>query len=156
MTITEYMIEAGKTCKRLPKPQHVTHMILGMIGEHQEALDASSPEEFFEEIGDTFWYIANLCRVLEIPCKAYPDDPVFSYSKIVGQLAEDAKKYMFYNKELNMEKFSRNVQSFIYYVFEDVSRENLSFILEQNILKLRRRYSSGFTEVEAKAKNDKK
>lgn len=73
LTIEEYLPLAKRTCKELPHEEHITHMVLGIIGEVGELVDAVKRHYIYgkplditnvrEEIGDLGWYIAGMLGV---------------------------------------------------------------------------------------------
>lgn len=73
LTFQEYSPLAMRTCKELPREDHITHMVLGIIGEVGELVDAVKRHYIYgkpldianvkEEIGDLSWYVAGLMGV---------------------------------------------------------------------------------------------
>ena len=73
LTFQEYLPLAMRTCKELPHEDHITHMVLGIIGEVGELVDAVKRHYIYgkpldianvkEEIGDLSWYVAGLVGV---------------------------------------------------------------------------------------------
>ena len=77
MNIFEYMKNASRTCPDLGSElNNQIHMAIGASTEANELLDAYKKwfaygkqldkTNVAEEIGDQFWYLINLCRMLEI------------------------------------------------------------------------------------------
>jgi NTP pyrophosphatase (non-canonical NTP hydrolase) len=77
MNIFEYMQSASRTCPDLGNDlNNQMHMAIGASTEANELLDdykkqfaygkASDKTNVAEEIGDQFWYLINLCRMINI------------------------------------------------------------------------------------------
>ena len=77
MNIKEYMIEASRTCPDLGSDlNNQLHMAIGSSTESNELLDVYKKRFAYgkeidkvnvnEEIFDCFWYLVNLCRMLDI------------------------------------------------------------------------------------------
>ena len=76
MNIEQYMIEAQRTCPDLGDFNNQLHMVIGASTETGELLDAYKKNFAYgkpldivnvkEEIFDIFWYLINLCRMLDI------------------------------------------------------------------------------------------
>jgi len=77
MNIKEYMVESSRTCPDLGSDlNNQLHMSIGASTEANELLDAYKAWFAYgkeldkvnvsEEIFDCFWYLVNLCRMLDI------------------------------------------------------------------------------------------
>lgn len=77
MNIQQYTREASRTCPDLGSAfNNQLHMVVGIATEAGELLDAYKKNFAYgkpidivnvaEEIGDLFWYIFNLCNMLDI------------------------------------------------------------------------------------------
>lgn len=77
MNIKEYLIESSRTCPDLGSDlNNQLHMTIGVSTEANELLDAYKKWFAYgreldkvnvsEEIFDCFWYLINLCRMLQI------------------------------------------------------------------------------------------
>ena len=76
MKFSEYIPLAMRTCKELPAIKHANHMAMGVVGEIGEVIDALKKHYIYdkpldranlaEEIGDAFWYVAGMVKMLDI------------------------------------------------------------------------------------------
>jgi NTP pyrophosphatase (non-canonical NTP hydrolase) len=77
VNIQQYLIESSRTCPNLGSDlNNQIHMAIGSSTEANELLDAYKKWFAYdkvldkvnvaEEIGDSFWYLINLCRMLEL------------------------------------------------------------------------------------------
>lgn len=81
MVVQQYAPLARRTLKELPYPEHLIHMALGLAGEIGELLDAVKKHVIYgkpldivnlsEELGDDFWYAANLLPELRVTHDAF-------------------------------------------------------------------------------------
>ena len=133
------------------------HCILGLVTEMAEMMNASSPENFREELGDLMWYVAIGCNHLgatfDSAVKTFgrPADETRDPVIVVGDLADLVKREIFYGKVMDFEKavallgelilISQNTAEGEGWVFQDV--------LAENIAKLQKRYPDKFSEERA-------
>lgn len=83
MVIQQYAPLARRTLKELPYSEHIIHMSLGLAGEMGELLDAIKKHAIYgkeldtvnltEELGDCFWYAANLLPELRVDTAVFAE-----------------------------------------------------------------------------------
>jgi len=142
------------------------HGGLGLATELDEFLNAESPENALEEIGDACWYLVQILDGLQISteeatqlCKGEhvsnddaPQDILAAGAAIVG----DIKRIVFYNKQSVRERLIGNIAQLLYLFDNWDSNFNMAQILEWNSYKLRElRYKNGFSNEAAVARLDK-
>lgn len=146
------------------KEELLLHAIIGVITELEE-LSGWGEDEIGkkEEIADSFWYMAILDRELNLnfqilPGEDFADNNGFDNDKIVleayrysSKLLDFLKKKLYYNKPINIEKFSEisNELFLILSIFCKINKIDVSDILDTNISKLKSRYGDKFSSERA-------
>jgi NTP pyrophosphatase (non-canonical NTP hydrolase) len=115
MNLKDYQKESMRTCPDLGNDlNNQLHMAIGISTEANELLDAykkwfayNKPLDLInigEEIGDTFWYLSNLCRMLNFDIEKiletnikkletrYPDK--FTEEKAINRNLENERKIL--------------------------------------------------------------
>ncbi len=74
-----------------------------------------------------------------------------------GELVDAIKKHVFYNKALDTQYVKEELGDILWYMHLIVKESGSSFneLMELNLVKLQKRYPSGFSEVAALARADK-
>lgn len=134
------------------------HCVMGLVTEIQEFWEGFFDNDFVnmqEEIGDAFWYMANLENIRMIPLRQLEDrivvDSEMGLTDLVGELLDVYKKKIFYRTLKHDEKINKYIRAIkaglidacIEYQFD------LPKILETNINKLKARYPEKFTTEKA-------
>jgi NTP pyrophosphatase (non-canonical NTP hydrolase) len=175
MTISEYQIEAKRTCSDLgSKYRNVLHTSSGFLTEIGEVIDVfkkrfayKKPIDYVnlkEEIGDCLWYDANECTLLGINFSKEDEEEIdfifldmkSSISSIVDNLDEDSKveQTLEIIIEFIHEGRKSAVEVFAFYKFLCfVWGIDFSDALQTNINKLRVRYPEKFTTEAAINRN---
>lgn len=133
------------------------HGILGLELEIQElktAIEKNDINNIIEECGDIAWYLAILFDILEISPSiinsAHTNGNEFEFlSKKVFDLCDNAKKYIYYGKELK--DLENNIIS-IWERFCFFCNKNMiytSLVLEKNIAKLKTRFPNAYSDENA-------
>lgn len=117
MNISQYIIESSRTCPNI-KSENLTsefldqlHMAIGASTETNELLDAYKKSFAYgkpldvinikEEIFDTLWYLANLCRMLGID---FEDGMQNNIDKLQARYPEKFDSYKAINRNLERER----------------------------------------------------
>lgn len=171
MNIIDYVNESKRTETKKMYMENVSisllHGVMGICTEAAELLDATTPINVKEELGDIMWYMAVIIRVAKFNpvtlqndavnaninsdwLKRYADWPVGAISIISGDLLGLIKKVLFHGTPMSQVwlKLYTNV-TLIYASVIAVSVENnwdLGNILDENIEKLRKRYPQKYTD----------
>lgn len=157
----QYQKLAKRTCASLGDEKlDLSHMILGIISEQEELLQAIVKEDEVnqrEEMADICWYLANYCTfrdynfyklVEEYQYGFELDDwekGVYTFDVYTSKLADYVKKYIAYGKPIDRELEERALGGIIYsFQFEDCNFD-FSVDLERNINKLMIRFPEKFT-----------
>ena len=112
MNIYEYQKECSRTCPDLKgKEFDQMHMAMGASTEANELLDAykkwfayGKPIDLVnvkEEIFDTFWYLVNLCRMLEIDLEAGMENNI---AKLRKRFPDKFSQYDATHRDLDAER----------------------------------------------------
>lgn len=134
------------------------HCVVGISTELSELIDAIAKKDdvnVSEEIGDIFWYIANLERILNIDgtlptpqaMVLYPDDWLIGHQ----ELLDHYKKAIFYGSDVNVEYVSTHIElckKCCSGLLKNGGVE-VNEVLDKNIDKLRVRYPDKFTKEDA-------
>lgn len=168
MTLQEYQKLTSRTSTDLgSKAVNAAHVTLGIVGEFNESWkelinywngrNNATKESVTDEYNDISWYTSELANLfgIELKTEKYTLDTI---SDSVGWLAENVKKYLAYNKEININDLQyhlNNVMSFVKYAVEDIAGGyTFEEGLERNINKLQKRFPEKFSAEMAMAKND--
>jgi len=156
---------------------HMTHMAMGISGEVAELYSAvvnRDAENGLEEIGDVIFYATSIiddqgidlmqdnlheerleCREL-VEIRA--ERSIIACVTISGRIIDAVKKYSMYGQELNKELLSECIIELIRKLNHIVDYFGLTpqQVIDHNMAKLQLRYASGgYSDEEAKARNDK-
>lgn len=169
--INDYFRLAETTCRKSSSlKEHVVHMALGLSSEYYEYMEAdlkSHEEHIVEELGDMFWYAANMCRSVfinslsDILSSDKKRDPI-TLEKAIGDFVSEAKRIYVYNKEIDENLLADLCFSIVTALIQEVNYIKTHFatitlenILQANVDKLIKRYPDGFTETAAIERADK-
>jgi len=142
--------------------ENLLHGVVGILTELEELMDWNDEVNKKEEVADVFWYIALLDRELNLQLQIpkLNDNNFFQLKnetlilqtiKSSCSALDHLKKKLFYNKQIDIEKLSKNVS----YIFETMcifcllNKIDIEKILESNINKLRARFGDKFTSERA-------
>lgn len=166
MDLKEYQNSAFRTCADKGSLQaNLCHMVLGIVSENEEYLKAIVENDLVnakEEQADQCWYIANYCTYrnfdFEEICENMYDaldelenweQETSLYDVYVSKLADQVKKYMAYDKPLDVNIEKKALKAIILSLtFEDTGFD-LNIDLQKNIDKLKQRYPEKFTTENA-------
>lgn len=112
MKIEEYIIESSRTCPNLGSDlKNQLHMAVGISTEANELLDAYKKWFAYnkeldkinvsEEIFDCFWYLINLCRMLNIDIEKGLETNI---NKLRARYPENFTEYNAINRDLAKER----------------------------------------------------
>ena len=112
MKINEYLIESSNTCPDLGSDlNNQLHMAIGASTEANELLDAYKKQFAYgkeldkvnvsEEIFDCFWYLVNLCRMLNIDIEKGLQTNI---DKLRARYPEKFTEYHALNRDLEKER----------------------------------------------------
>lgn len=154
------------------------HNTMGMVGEVGEVMDAAnnseSNDELVLELGDYEFYFEGLLQTMgrkrrtpKIPEGHHPTHTLPALVKHTLELNDAVKKFVIYDKPLNLVPFIKKIEnclSDVYCVLErasqfadpDAEPLNRNTVLKRNIEKLSKRYPSGkYTNKDARERKDK-
>jgi DNA-directed RNA polymerase subunit L len=169
MNWKEYLPLSEKTlstefhCQK--KEELLLHGVIGILTELDELLDSNNDSvNKEEEIADSFWYLAILDREVnlnfdlnnkninnkELENKSSDQIVLMMYKK-TSTLLDYLKKKLYYNKTIDLEKFSQisNEVFNLFIYFSVKSNINIESALDRNISKLKARYGDKFTSDKA-------
>lgn len=159
MTFKEYQEQAKRTCPSLGSEKlDLAHMVLGIHSEYNEWVDSTDLINESEELADILWYLTNYCtfrgynfeRLFDIELKSTLG-LVYNSSK----LQDLVKKYVAYNKEINVSIESELLENIAYAIKKIYINIEIDIYqsLQNNIDKLRIRFPDKFDEELAKNKD---
>lgn len=161
MDLQMYQKHAKRTMNwDLSPNQQLSTMALGICGELGEVVaihgELENASEVDNEAGDTFWYIANICTVLGIEWSImFPDEvkkvPLQDGTNLAvihaAAIADVAKKTVAHGHVLDIDTMYNSLRGLVesllvilYYFGLDLGK-----VLENNQLKLMKRYPKGFS-----------
>lgn len=158
LDLREYQELAARTNVDLGSPQaNVQHMRLGIFTEFGEIVDIFKRkfaygkevdvDHLSEEIGDLFWYLANLHNITE---RAFftrvPDNNLISKQ---AETLEQAREALLGIDPVEVISQDVEVLMFIGYDIALAYELDIHEILEKNVAKLKERYPEGFNEDDA-------
>lgn len=155
MTFNEYMIESKRTLAPLDSlllnNLHLTSGIVTELGELYQALKKKDRKNIGEEIGDCCWYVANYCRINDLPFRVYPSKPLEDLLPCCTELLDLHKKELAYNKEVNYKTAEKYCQSILYWLHGEAVKldTTLNDLFQININKLKVRFPEKFTQAAA-------
>lgn len=159
--VGEYQKLAIRTIPEDTFTRKMLHCAMGMMGELGELMELSpntvQPKEQVEgvvgEIGDCFWYVANLCEimgldfehVLDSPTDLGPRPNLYGEKRAVmwaARLIDITKKVEFYGKEPPMLEIIDCIYGYVHAVkrIAEIARVPVLYALQANIKKLEARY----------------
>lgn len=136
------------------------HCVVGISTEIAELMDALIKKDapnIKEEIGDIFWYTANLCRLLDIKDDDLPWEKdnikIFADEWLVGtqELLDHYKKAVYYGSDVDVKYVTNHIDMIKETLCGMVNGANgkVKEILMLNISKLSLRYPEKFTKESA-------
>lgn len=162
MTIKEYQIQAKRTCPSLGNEKlDLAHMVLGMFSEFEEyinAIEKNDKVNVSEESADAMWYISNYCTFRGYDLEKIFEQRMFngkSYPLNLSKLQDYVKKYIAYNKIINIEE-EKDLLSRLCYNLDHMfanGKVGYKIALDRNIAKLKARFPEKFTEEAALNRN---
>ena len=147
----DYIEKALRTCS--PNGDQMLHCAIGMVTESVEMDCAPDVENYFEEIGDTMWYVAIGCNQLGVTLEEAEElgDAERGPVVIAADFIDLLKKQTFYGKQPDPKAQVKLLGSMIASLREDSveSGRALEDVMAENIAKLQKRYPEKFTEDRA-------
>lgn len=136
------------------KEQKVLHSIIGMLTEIEELMDIKDDVNLKEEVSDVFWYSAIIYREFDLDFKweyVKTEKHVLELLKRNLLLLDMFKKKIYYNKEINNDKFIKTFNEMMNFLISFCADNNLNIeeIFELNIEKLKKRYGDKFSSESA-------
>lgn len=170
MTLQDYQVLTSRTNTDLgSKAINAAHCTLGIVGEWNEAWDESisftrgwgaTKESVTYEYTDTCWYISELANLFNLELKILPSIQLNETSKEIAWIAENIKKYLAYNKDINTDQLGDALNKIItrcqYEIENIIGGYTFEEALQMNIDKLRKRFPEKFDASLAVAQNDMK
>lgn len=132
-------------------------LTLGINGEIGEVVKVIThqltSEKFSEEIGDVFWYVANLCTLMKIELESLIhasnrefDGNVYRLFEYSAEVSDSIKKTVGHGHELDVELVTyalTNIVSVLKALLM-IANVDLGSVLADNHIKLMKRYPGGF------------
>lgn len=148
----DYIEQALRTAS--PEGDQLLHCAIGMVTETIEMDCAPDVENYFEEIGDTMWYVAIGCNALGVTleeAEQMGEESELSPVVIAGDFIDLLKKQIFYGKQPDRMTQVKLLGSMIGSLREDCvqSGRPLDDVMAENIAKLKRRYPDKFSAERA-------
>jgi len=161
MTLKNYQQLTNRTNVDLgTKAINASHMVLGIVGEFAEfhlACQGMDIENIKKEGSDICWYISELANLFDLQLKAkecihWP----FTLDIMVGDITEMIKKFLAYDKAVDVNKLDEYLCHLIFYINLIFKEYEIDFeeCLDLNIKKLLLRYPDKFSQEDALAKKD--
>lgn len=176
MTIQEYINQSARfentldeMRQRLAENAELAHAGFGVADEFLEWMDSimiyeESPRieddriKVIKEAGDMLWYIASICRKYNLTVDHQVDiDTSVNPLVYPQQILSIVKKYLFYGKEINLEKLQANINCMVTTIMiamKDITNATFEEIMNRNIEKLSARYGETYTNEAAINKNE--
>lgn len=171
MQLSEYQKLTSRTNTDLgSKAINAAHVTLGIVGEYEEFEDVIGDasiekwrhgkitEELSTKVklegGDICWYISELANTFNIELS--PLDYDISTEECIGWIAETIKKYLAYNREVNVPELQKRLERILWHIHESLESYDITLedCLDANITKLQKRFPEKFTAELALAKGD--
>lgn len=128
------------------------HAAIGLVTESLEIIIAQENDDLdnlFEEIGDTYWYVALMCHVLDMTMEEVEaiDAQVENEGMVPFILLDNAKKALFYGRTIDRDTMAVLLSVIIQTLREEVEDQGWTVdqVLEGNIQKLKKRYGEKFS-----------
>lgn len=128
-----------------PFKADLLHMAIGIMGEVVEYMDAESPEHKLEELGDIYFFVEGMRQIL-------PNNIASEYKRshminAASELLDLVKKVCIYNKPITpiLGDITARLLSIKTFVKDKACHDGFtaSQVIEANMAKLNKRYSSG-------------
>jgi len=167
MTWSEYKIESARTFayfigarSKMENKLDQMHCAIGIsteIAELMNAVVSKDKENAIEEIGDIFWYLSNLERLMGVDSEHLPDpkgrNKIFLDEWLCGhqELVDHYKKAVFYGSDVNAKYVKQHIATCNEILIALLYTEGISVqdVLTKNISKLKKRYPYKFTKEAA-------
>lgn len=120
------------------------HSVIGLCEEFIEYKNATSEEHKIEELGDLLFYHTVLSYMLGINPEDFLEvetSSEISRDELLGQLLGQTKKYVFHGKPIYKAEFQKYLNVILKHL--DLSSYNITYVMEYNIDKLKKRYPNG-------------
>lgn len=120
------------------------HSVIGLCEEFIEYTNATEEEHKIEELGDLLFYHTILSYMLGINPEDFLEietSSEISRDELLGQLLGQTKKYVFHGKPIYKSKFQKYLNAILKHL--DLSSYNITYVMEYNIDKLKKRYPNG-------------
>src|SRR5574344_1148291 len=154
MTFKEYQEQAKRTCPTLGSEKlDLAHMVLGIHSEYNEWINATDSVNESEELADMLWYLANYCTFRGYNFERLFDVEIENTSSVTfnsSKLQDLVKKYIAYNKPINISAESILLENLAYTIRRMYNDTSIYQSLQNNIDKLRIRCPEKFDEELAK------
>jgi len=157
MKINEYQIESKRTCPSLEGEKlDLAHMVLGIFTEFEEYVNCTDDVNRSEECSDIMWYISNYCTFREWDLDDLWKNKNYNGNSFIintSILQDIVKKFIAYNKKIDVEKEYNILTGLISNVYDMYDGIDYEKSLENNINKLKVRFPEKFTEENAINRN---
>lgn len=157
MTYIEYQSKAQRTCPSIGSVMmDKIHMIMGMFDEWDEYQDEHEYEKLEKELGDIFWYAANLARIEGFKFNTGSPSSELSMNNCLARMQGLYKKHLAYGKEPDKNLLEVYFQVILWNLYNECRKIGAppSEVFIRNIAKLKARYPDGFTQEKAINKNE--
>lgn len=142
--------------------ENLLHGVIGILTELEELMDWNDEVNKKEEVADVFWYIALLDRELDLKLQIpnFDDNNFFQLKnetlilqtlKSTLSCLDQLKKKLYYNKSIEIERFSKNVFTIFetMCIFCSLNKIEIEKVLDSNIQKLKARFGEKFSSERA-------
>lgn len=157
MKINKYQIESKRTCPSLGGEKlDLAHMVLGIFTEFEEYVNCTDDVNRSEECSDIMWYISNYCTFREWDLDDLWKNKNYNGNSFIVNtsiLQDIVKKFIAYNKKIDVEKEYNILTGLISNVYDMYDGIDYEKSLENNINKLKVRFPEKFTEENAINRN---
>jgi NTP pyrophosphatase (non-canonical NTP hydrolase) len=172
MNISAYQEQAKRTLATQDSNETIKLCLIGLIGELSEVvsivkqygysdLAVPVPEIYHiqDEIGDTLWYLVNLCSALGTDLQEVMEDQnnneiethlqhlsTALFCKL-GKISEPLKKFVYANHELSLLQLEDEIGDLFWYIVNlcSVLEIDIQQVMQSNLDKLARRYPDGYS-----------
>lgn len=166
-TMVNFLLKPGADiiASLTPEKIDLLHATIGVVGEGGEvvaALQKDDRENLVEEIGDTNFYADKIYTITGIVRRGYSEysdaNPCeIDYFILVADLLDLVKKYVVYNKPLDVDSLTVKLDLMEYFLFcvgeeYKISRQET---LDYCANKLSVRYAGGYSDQAAQTRADK-
>jgi len=130
-----------------PFKADLLHMAVGIMGEVVEYKFAPSDDDIVEELGDIYFFLEGIRQIIKVSDDQYYDIGPVSLIHDSAELLDLVKKVCIYNKPLSsvLPGITRLLATIDVLLGECIASHRLteSQVIEANMAKLQKRYSSG-------------